>query len=828
MSDLRGDLRFALRQLRKSPGFAVAAIVTLALGIGANTAMFTIIDSVLLRPLPYRAADRLMFIGEGTDPQNLQATSPLNMEDLRRPGIYEQLGGYVIDVAILQTGQGGETVVGTKVTADMFPVLGAKPRLGRTFSAADCEPGAAPTVVLSEGAWRSKFNADPSIIGKPVRIGSVPRIVIGVMPATFTFPDEGGQDVKKGLWLPFQPTVEMRTQRGFSLLSLIGRLPNGATPKQAAAKMAVVAANIKRTDPKGAEDRHFTLRPYQERVTGAVRPVLIALMSALGLVLLIACTNVANLQLSRHLGRYQELAVRCALGASRVQLVVQVLIEGAVLSFLGATAGLGLAQLMLKAVQSIPGDLIPRSGEVHLRLSVIAILAGFALIATLLASLIPAVFAIRTEPQTVLRGAGRGVSPQAARSRMAGWLVIGEVAIAAIFLVACALLFRTLYNLEHAHLGFDTENVITFMATPPTSAGFLSGNQNGSAQPPIARTLYTPILEQLRVLPGVKYAALASSIPFDGVDLHSSFDVNGHENKTEEERKRNHSLVRVMSGGYLEAMGTRIVRGRGISNDDAEQTPFVAVINQSFARQILRGDPIGQSLNLGGKETGMPKSYTIVGVVEDAVQASTSQPVVPELILPYRQIPEDSLFYPIFISSATNYILRTSGNLDLGGEIHRILQKAAPGFAIDSLQTMRKTVDHANFNQRLAFYLIAGFGGLALLMVAIGLYGVLSQLVGQRRQEIGVRMALGATRELIVWMVLRRALILMATGLVIGTVAAFAMKSLVASFLYGVTGTDVLSYLGALAGLLAVGVVAALLPAGRAAAGNPLEALRAE
>ncbi len=820
---------YALRQPLKAPGFAIAAVLTLALGIGANTAMFTAIDSVLLRPLPYKDSGRLISIGEGRQSGEIGATSWLNLLDLSRHSkTLAEAGGYVGDVAILQGKQSGETVLGAKLTCNVLRLLDAAPLMGRGFTDADCSDGASPTVLLSENVWRQDFAADPNIVGRQVLIGDLPHTVIGVMPARFAFPEEEGADAAKGVWLPSILTGEMK-HRGFTPYSGIARLQPGVTPGQAQAELSTIAADISKSDPDDAANLHFSLRPYRQNVTGDIRPVFLALAAALALVLLIACVNVANLQLSRCLARHHELAVRSALGASKWRLVRELLVESSLLSFLGAFAGLGLAWGILQLLKLLPADMIPRADEIHLRWEVMGALIGFATLATLLSAVIPALFAMRTEPQAVLRGAGRGVSQKAGRTRMAAGLVLSEVAIAAILLVGCSLLFHTLYNLEHRALGFQVADITTFAATPPTSSGYLGNYSKSPQNIGIATRLYLPILERLRALPGVEQAALASSIPFDGVDIETSFTFKNEPPKTLAERKENHAFVRVMSGGYLQAMATPLLRGRPIADSDTENRRFVAVVNQQFVRQYLPNrDPIGRQLDMGGKDTGMVQPYTIVGVMADAVQKSNPRQPKPEIVFSYRQIPPASLFYPLFLTSATSYIIRTRTRFDISREVRSVFHQMAPGFAIDNLQTMRKTVDSANFNQRLGVYLIGSFAALAVLMVVVGLYGVLSQLVSQRRREIGVRVALGASRASILSMIFRQGSIFIGAGLLVGLALAFAASRTVASFLYQVKPTDLPSYLAAAFLLLVIGLGAALLPARRAASISPAEALRSE
>jgi putative ABC transport system permease protein len=445
MTSIVNDLVFALRQLRKSPGFAITAVLTLALGIGANAALFTVVDSVLIRSLPYYAADRLIIFGpQGDAAESYGSTSWRNLQDTRqRSRVLEDAAGYEGDVAIIQTAQGGETVFGPKLTWNLLNMIGAKPAIGRGFTQADGDMGAPPTAILSDQLWRAQFKADPKIVGQVVRIGAVPHTVIGVMPPEFHFPDTEIYTSTEAVWLPFQPTKEMMTERGYNFLTLIGRLRRGVTLDQARADLDTVAKSIAKDDPKEAKDLRLTAVPFQSAVTHAARPVFLGLLAALALVLLIACANVANLQLARCLARQQEFAVRTALGADRWRLIRQLLVEGGLLSVLGSAVGLGLSVAILWSLHKLPDNMMPRASEIHLHFSVLAMVAVIAIAVTLLSSLLPVLLAWKVQPETALRAQSRASTPHAARSRMAGWLVSGEVAIAAILLVATGLLFHT-------------------------------------------------------------------------------------------------------------------------------------------------------------------------------------------------------------------------------------------------------------------------------------------------------------------------------------------------------------------------------------------------
>jgi putative ABC transport system permease protein len=836
MNSILNDLVFALRQLRKSPGFAITAVLTLALGIGANAALFTVIDSVLIRSLPYYAADRLFMAGiAGDTAEDLNNTSWRNLDDIRqRSHVFEDAAGFEGDVAIIQTAQGGETVFGPKLTWNLLNLLGARPAMGRAFIQADGQDGAPPTAILSDLLWRKQFGADPGVVGREIRIGGVPHKVIAVMPPEFRFPDNQMYTATEAVYLPLQPNKEMQTRRNLNFLTILGRLKRGVSLAQARADLTVTAKSIERDFPADAKGIRLTATPYQNAVTYSVRPVFAGLVAALALVLLIACVNVANLQFARCLGRRQEFAVRTALGADRWRLVRQLLVEGGLLSVFGSAVGLGLAAIILWSLHKLPGGILPRASEIHLRLSVVVILAVIALAAALLSSLLPVLLAWKTQPETALRGQSRSSTPDLARSRMAGWLVSGEVALAAVLLVATGLLFHTLYNLEHVRMGFETRHELTFTATPPDSLGYMAFANNlakpGTNGPAISigSRIYRPLLDRLRHLPGVRDAALASSTPLDGVNFNTSFEIVGQP-KGDGTKNDKSTAIRVLSGNFPQAIGTPVARGRAISDDDTASAPFVAVLNQAFADKYFRSvDPVGQQIDLGGKETGMLKPYTIVGVLQNNIHHSLTDSPKPELSLPYQQVPPDSLFYPMLLASATQYVLHTGNNMDLTRSIHRAVQETAPGFAVDDLKTMDSAVEDATGNQRMGVYLIGSFAGLAILMVVAGLYGVLSQVVSQRQQEVGIRLALGATRESILALFLRQSWRLIAFGIVAGLIASILARRLVQSFLFNVPALDVWSYLAAALGLALVGTLAALIPARRASRVEPMEALRNE
>ncbi|HEY2117169.1 MAG TPA: ABC transporter permease [Candidatus Angelobacter sp.] len=829
MSTLIQEIRYAARQLRKSPGFAVLAVVTLALGTGANTAMFTVVESVMLRPLPYQHSNRLVFVGPA-DQDGFGSTSWVTYRDVRdQAQVLENVALFSEDVGVVQGKEGSLSVVTPGVTPNTFKLLGVSPLLGRTFTEEEGKPGGPQTVLLSEGLWRQAFNADPDIAGKTIRVNGKPRTVVGVMPSAFRFPESMGQDLSKGLWLPTQPTAEMLKDRGSHFFYIIAALKPGATPAQAQAELGIIAQHIRQVDPEKGKDIAFRITSYHEMLTGPVRDVFVALVAALGVVLLIACGNVANLLIARCLGRQQEFAVRAALGAGQFRLVRQLFVEGGLLSVLGCMVGFGLAWFAIAAVHKLPQDIIPRVQDIAVHWPVVLMLAAIATITTILSSLLPALFVARTDPQPALQTASRGLGSRSISSHVSGWLVALEVGLSAVLLIATGLLFHTLWNLQHARLGFDASRVTSFTAMPADAAGFANmGVMQDTEKAPtsIATLFYQPTLDRMRQVPGVQEAALITAPPLSGINMNTSFKVVG---RPDDPNNVPNARISAVSGGYEKLMSTPVIRGRMITNEDGANAPYVIVVNETLANKYFKGeDPLGKEINLGGKDTGAFKPYTIVGVIGDQVDSSVARQPRPLLLVPYEQVPSSSLYYQILIKTIVFFAVKTRGDIAVAPAMRNVFHQTAPDFAVDNFETMQSIVDQSNLSQRLGLYLTGSFAGMAVLMVIAGLYGVLAQLVSYRRREIGVRLALGSTRERILGMFLKQGLALVIAGLVMGVVCALWAGRLVKSFLYQVQPLDGWTYAGVAVLLILVGTLAAVIPARRAAAVEPIEALRDE
>jgi putative ABC transport system permease protein len=823
------DLKDAIRQLRSSWGLAALAVVTLALGIGANTAMFTVVESVLLRPLPYPHADRLVDMGP-TGASGFGNTSYLNYRDIRdQTQRMDAVGGYSVDVSVVEGKAGSISVVAPHLTPNLFTMLGAQPLLGRTFTKSEGEPGGPQMAILSEGRWRQSFSADPGIVGRTVRIGGIERQVVGVLPATFHFPDSIGPDMENGVWLPLQPSPEMLKDRGFGFFNILGQMKPGVTVAQVQQELNAITQRIHQADPKDTENLALSAASYQELLTGPIRPVFLGLLAALILVLLIACANVTNMLIARCIGRRQEFAVRFALGASRARLIRQLLAEGAVLSLLGCGLGIVLAKLALVGLGKLPSGTIPRADLIGMHWTVLLTLAVVATVTTLLSSLLPALLVARTDPQPALQAASRGVGARSVSGHLTRLLVAGEVALSTLLLVGTGLLFHTLWNLEHARLGFEVDRLTTFTAMPADAAGFSNmavSADTEHAPVSVAASIYAPTLERLKQTPGVRYAALATAPPLSGVDMHSSFEIVGHPTAPGHHPE---TRVTAASDDYALAMGTAVQRGRMISADDAASALPVAVINEAFAKAYFPDrDPLQQKIDLGGKDTGMVKPLTIVGVIGNQADRKVGADAQPLLLIPYRQVPSTSLFYQALLKTVVTFIVKTRGTAPIAPEMRAVFKDTAPGYALDNFQTMQEVVDANTFNQRLGLYLVGSFAGLAVVMVIAGLYGVLAQLVSYRRREIGVRMALGATREGVARMILRQGGTLIGAGLAIGLALAVLTGQLIKSFLYNVKPVDLGTYFGVALLLLIIGSIASFIPAYTASTIEPMEALREE
>lgn len=816
---MKQHIWFALRQMKKNPGTSILAVLILALGIGANTALFTVIDSVLLRPLPYEQSDDIVIINNGPL-QTVSVDSWLDYDDLnKRAKSYEALAAFTVDGPVVHIGQTSRLVAAVKATANLFDVLKIHPALGRAFKSEDNQAGALPVVLVTSVFWHQNLNSDPSIIGKQLTIGNKSYTVIGVLPQELKFPELWGSDVAHGIWLPLQVTPDMLTQRSNRFLVMVGRIRHGVGIESARSEAFSITEAMSRSLGNNSQVA-FTVVPLKNLVIGDMRPALLALTFAMALVLLLACAGIANLQSARFLSRTQEFVVRTALGASRRKLIVQVLIEVAVMCMVGAAVGLGIAWVLLKLIALFPQGTLARAGEIGFRWEVMAVLAGVTLLTAVLSALVPALQTAHNNARLTAKEGARGSSSGPGKSKAGKWLIASEVALSALLLIGAVLMLRTVLSLQNVMAGFDPQRVIMFSLVPGQSNGFLQNFQNDPHGGSLLTSTYEPVLEQIVKLPGVTGGAFTSAAPLTNVGMQAGFDFAGQNNKFPP------VFLRAISPDYIHVLGVPLLRGRTISNSDGPDSQFVAMVNQAFVAQYLANqDPLGKQLELA-KSIGMTKPYTIIGVLANTVQNQVAQSAEPEISIAYRQILPTSPFYGLFIAPQATYIVRTHGNVDVIPSIRNIFKTMAQGAAFDSVQTLDEAQYNNTFRQRLGFYLIGGFAVMAVLLVVAGLYGVLSQLVGQRQREIGVRMALGANRSEILFLVGKQGLAMVVVGLAIGLIASLAFGRFIASFLYGVKPTDLLSHIIVLLILLFVGCAAIFVPAYRASRMEPADSLR--
>ncbi len=802
------DFRYAFRTLRQSPRFSVAAVVALALGIGANSAMFSVVYGVLLRPLPFPQPDRLVFVQEaslrheGTSP-----TSPATLRDWReQQHVFESMAAAELWGASL-TGSGRpEEVSGLRVSPSLLSVLRVSPELGRGFQ--DDEE---QTVVLSHALWERRFGGNPAAIGRDVILNGASYRVIGVMPAGFRFPPFWAE--KAELWVPLRFAPDRANDRGSRSLRVFARLRDGVTLGQAQAEMSTIASRLQRAFPESyGTDAGARVLSLAEVTVGRVKPALLVLLGAVTFLLLLACANVANLLLARASGRQKEMALRLALGAPRWRLVRKLLAESLTLSAAGGTLGLMLAWAAVHALAAAIPDAsrftLPRYQELGIGTVVILFTLGVCAATGVLFGLAPALQFSRLDLQGTLKEGGRGASHRS-RTIPRSLLVVGEVAVSLMLLAGAGLMARSMARLSAVDAGFDPRHVLTMRVV-------LSGP--AYATPEKRTRFYRQAIEQVAAVPGVESAAGINHLPLAGDLWTFSFTVEGRPAPAAADVPG--AVFRVATPGYFQTMSVPLLRGRDVSERDDSGAAPVVVINRTMAQRYWPGeDAVGKRIRLGGPNSKSPW-ITVVGVVKDVEQAEWGAAAGNEFYFPYRQNPEDIQKYITVVARAAGDPAAMAGAIEQG--IRSLDQDAL----VADVATMRQVVERAVWQPRSSTRLFAGFAALALVLAAIGIYGVISYGVSQRRQEIGIRMALGARPADVLGAVLGEVALLAAAGTALGLAGALALTRYLASLLYEVSATDP-AVLAASAGIL-VGIAmgAAFLPARRATRVDPVIALR--
>jgi putative ABC transport system permease protein len=824
MGDLLQDTRYGLRMLRKNPGFTAIAVLTLALGIGANTAIFSVLYGVLLKPLPYSDPDRVVSIWQATPSSGfLQlGMSEPQLLKLRTEGrSFDEVGGYLLRRVTVAGNEGSERVMAAIMTAGVLDTLGVRPAAGRAFSLEDESPGSQRVVILSHAIWQSRFGGDASVLGQTVRMNDNIYTVVGVMPADFRLPEDfaGGEAVQYYAPLRFN-TAQLNW--GSYYMRPIARLGPGVEPEQAYAEISTIYARLREEHPAGAlTDPAYSLRIQRlhDDMVSNVRLALWVLVGAVAVVLLIACANVSSLLLARAAARQKEIAVRAALGANRQRLVRQLLTESFLIALLGGGIGVALAAWGLRAIVNLNLDNVPRLGEVTLNLPVLLFTLGVCLLSAILFGLVPALQTLRIDLNSSLREEGRGVSGNRGRNRIHRVLVVSEVALAVVLVISAGLLLRSFNRMLRIDPGFNVENMLTVSLNLPAA------RYQDSAQ---VRAFYDQLIERVGRLPGVISASASSGLPLTDASGDTVFQIEGRAAADAAlppgQSAEGHVYYWQVAPGYFKTMGVALERGRGLQDSDDGNSRPVTVINKTLARKYWpNDDPVGKHIRLYWNATDLSPWAEVVGVVNDVPLRQLSEEPLPEAYFSLAQGQQMCGW----MATGMSLVIRTDFDpLALSGAVRREAQALDPSVPVFGVRTIEQVLSRTVAQPRFNLILLGLFASVALLLAAVGIYGILANTVRARTHEIGIRLALGASRNDIFRLVIGQGMLLTVAGVALGLGAAFALTRYLESLLYGVKPTDPLTF-GVVAFLLAgVACLACYLPARRAMRVDPMVALR--
>ena len=827
MGTVGQDLRFALRQLRKSPAFSLTAVLTLALGIGVNAAMFSVLEQVLLRPLPYANQSRLATLDNSPNGRTVSSSSTFSLPDLRdyqaRSHTVAGIGWYTFQLPTLGGTENPQITPQIVATANILQLLGVRPRIGRDFTADDGKPGHEHVLILSDSVWHKFYHADPNIIGRAVPINGDPYTVIGVLPPGIYFP-MGAEDET---FSPLNSDDKALQDRSSRALVPIVLLRPGVTPAETQSELNNIHRQLLHDDPKDEDSDLILVQSYRDSITRGSRPALFALDWAVLAVWLIACANVAGLMLTRTNGRRREIAIRGALGAQRSRITQQFLTESLLLALAGSAAGLGIAFVALRLLSKYLAHTVLYGADIHINAGVFAFLLLASCISALLFGLAPAWHASSVPAQEGLR---EGTAAAGTSRRQAMWrdgLVVTEITLTLALLIAAGLMMRTLLALRSADLGFQTEHVVTGSMFLPTHGAWWTPTADAKTAKSLVNTFYNPLLQKLSATPGIEAAGLTTARPFN---TNVNFALGVHVRGTPEPTKSQqvNAQARAATTGYFQAFRIRLVAGRFFGDVDTTSTPISLIVNQAFVKAVFpHQNPLGQQIEMG--DPGPRQWATIVGVIEDSHQRSAGEASEPEVNANLEQLTPSDPMYPILVTFHTDIVVR--GRLATGvlqDAVRHDVHALIPEIAIDDLEPMGQIVDDALVGQTLAARLLGIFGLAALLIAVAGIYGLLAYSVSQRTRELGVRIALGAAQRDILWLILRHACVLLAAGIAIGLAVAWAASGIMRSFLYGAAGYDLATVLLIVLALGLCALAASYIPARRAAGIDPVEALRSE
>lgn len=805
MEILLQDLRYGFRRLLKSPGFTAIAVLALALGIGASSAIFSVVNAVLLSPLPFRDSDKLMMVW-GTQPQlDMAPFSPADFLDLRDQNhVFEHIAAYKAQSLNLTGSDEPERIRGAVISASFFSLLNVKPLLGRGFFPEEEEAGNNQVVVVSHGLWQRRFGSNPSLVGQTLTLNAKSYMVIGITSLNDQFPSWAD------VWIPLAFDANETKLRDTHYLNVLARLKPEVTIEQAQADMDIIASRLEQEYPASNTGIGTRLISLQDQIVGSIRPSLLILLGAVGFVLLIACANVANMLLARSAARQREMSIRAALGASRSRVVRQLLTESVVLAFIGGAFGLLMAIWGIKLLITVSPGTIPRVGEIGIDGSVLAVTFLLSIITGVIFGLAPALQISKPNLNVTLKEGGRSSTQGAGRRSLNSLLVVLEVALALVLLIGAGLMIKSFLRLQKVNPGFDPNNVLTMQVALPR---FKYSDVNHRA------AFYQQVLERMKNLPGVQSSGAITSLPLSGNNSSTSFVIEGREMPAAVEKPL--SEYRTISPDYFRAMSIPLLKGREFNELDHEKASGVVIINETMARRFFPNeDPIGKRLGLSGP----PDWREIVGVVGDVKDLGLDAEPKPESYMPYLQ---SSLSYLEYSSMVL--VIRTAADpTSMVPTLRGVIQAVDRDQPIYNVKTMEQYLSESISQQQFNTLLLIIFGVVAIVLATIGIYGLMAYSVAQRTHEIGIRMAMGAQHSDVLKLVVGQGMILGLIGVTIGLVAAFALTRVLSSLLYQVSATDPFTFIGLSLLLVTVAMVASYIPAYRATKIDPIIALRYE
>ena len=807
MNTLWQDIRFAVRMLRKNWSVSAIVVVVLALGIGANTSIFSVVNAALLRPLPYADPDKLVRLSEDSPNVPQMSISYPNLLDWREQNkVFSGIAGMQFRSLNLTGVDDPERLAGRGVSAEFFDLLGVKPAMGRSFSPSEDRAGATPVCIISYGLWQRRFGSDPAIVNKPVTLSGTIYTVIGVLPESYVFGTPTDVFVPIGL-----RADEMKERGSHPGIYAIARLKPGVTVEAARADLIAMAQRI--SEQYGMKGNSATLTPLREAFVGDIRTTLLILLGAVGFVLAIACANVANLLLARAATRNKEMAIRTALGAGRFRIIRQLLTESMLLALVGGVMGLLLALWGMDLLRTAGTDSLPTTAVIKLDGRVLIFTLGVSLLTGIVFGLAPALGSVKTDLHDTLKEGGRSSTAGGRRHWLRSTLVVAEVALSLVLLVGAGLLIKSFLRILDTDPGFKPHNLLTMQLA-------LNAKKDEGGK---VLNFFNDLNGRIAGLPGVETAAFSNGIPL-GPTSDTSFAIVGRPKA--EPGKQPQTMLYITSPDYLRAMGIRLIKGRFFTLQDTQKSPRVAVIDETFARQQFPNEePLGHYLAGDGKTN---PDAEIVGVVAHVKHfgLDAEERVQPQMYFPFNQAPNDML---PFMAPRMNLIVRTTGNpVSLTAAVRHEVQALEPNQPVYNVSTMERTIDQSLVTQRLSMTLLAILASLALILAAVGIYGVMSYTVSQRTHEIGIRLAIGAQPRDVFRMVLGHGMTLTLIGVVIGLMGAFGLTRLMTRMLFGVEPTDPTTFGGIAILLVGVALVACYLPGRRATRVDPLVALRYE